>query len=1468
MQQHNPFKIFKKIYLETYSKENFNTLTQKDLDIFLEERWQFLNTKKSPIHIRCYNSQNICLFNASIIEINLKDKPFIVDTVVDYLKSEGIRIFLLNNIILLIQRNKKGNIIHIEKFLANSKENESYIYLEIEKLEDQKLQQIQTQLDSNLNELEEITQSFPVIIQKLKQTKFENISLGQDKDWILENFIFMGYCEFQENTIKNSLGILKNQNYIHTIKKEIKNLINQETKQKENLLYFESKIKSNVKRHKPLHLIIFKKHNQNQIVIGSFAGKGELTPRYLIPFLKRNLDLLSSTMNAPLNGFRYKEIFKISQLIPLGILFTRKLETIKEWLNFFINNLYTNEQKILFSKDKLYEGIWILIIELQKLAQNLKIKEFLKENSIDIETYFKRNYNQFQYTFLFLKSNEISTKEILKFLEKNKEIFYSWYDRFYQILSNQENTKNIKEKIEFYLSMIPNSYPNYVTPKEGLKNLQFLETITKEKKFYVKFGKSIFFNGEEIYSLNIFSCYSFPLSDIFPVFQSIGIQISSEIPFEFDFKDSIKYLKIFYLENSIDNLEKNFLLKLEKGIEEILNEKYTIEKTNQLLWKSSLNNREINFIKTIFSYYYQLYKQYSRIFLQEFIVQNYEFMELIMEYIKKIFDPSQIKSEEVRTQILFNIEQYIYQLKTISEQTIALHIKEILENIVRTNYFLNLEEIAIKVYTKNLSFIPEPKPLFEIFVYSKDLEGIHIRSDYIARGGIRWSDRRDDYRIEIYELMKTQMIKNTLIIPNGAKGGFLIKKNISQLDKKEILKLSEIYYKKFIYNLLSITDNITKEQKIIHPKNIVVLDKKDPYLVVAADKGTSEFSDFANEISEQNQFWLKDAFASGGSLGYNHKKQGITARGAWESVKRHFLEIGINPTKDKITVIGIGDMSGDVFGNGMLLSKSIQLIAAFNHLYIFIDPDPDPDISYQERLRLFQEKKDWNFYDKEKLSKGGGIFERNSPNIKLTKEIRERFEIKEEILNGEKLIQYILKAKADLLWNGGIGTYIKSSSESNKDVQDPQNDNVRINANELRIKVIAEGGNLGITYKGRIEASKKGIKLNTDFIDNSGGVDMSDHEVNLKILLNQLVERKKISYSKRNRIIQDLESKIIEKVLENNDFNNLGIAVDNYRIKNFKFLISDWINFLKKEKILPVKELENSEELTNPEICYFICYTKLYFKNYLYALEKKFSSEIEDYILKNYFPEKLFKIYKKEIHNHPLKNEIVKVNLLNFFINSQGSLHLYIYHILTHKSYGELLEEWIEFVLLSNMNFYQIYKRFSSLPKGFLYEELLKISYITSLVHILINKKNKELLKYKNKKRFINSFNIIFKILQKKEDLKTPIGNPDFQEVDLIIDSLEKTIVYYFLNIKISPEEFINFFYKSDLRKALNIIYNFSVNNLQELKFQFRILNLYFSSLKNLISENPNEIKNKLNLYLIKEKELKLIDLFEMVMEL
>ncbi len=1459
------FDNFKKIILNSRIQEYISLLTKEDLESFLKERWSFINLKyKKTIKIRCYNSKQIWPLHTSIIEINSKDKPFLVDTVADYLKSIGIQIFLLDNLLFNLQRDKNHNIISLNSYIPGSSNNESYIYIEIEKLEDRKLLEIQKQIFFNLKELEMIVNDFKKIKEKILKINFKNLDLKKDKEWILENFIIMGYSSFENNHLKKTLGILKNQSYSNICIIELQKIINSKPKKNEFIDYLESSIKSNVKRFKPLLLLLFFHNNKVDFIIGSFSGRGELTPRFLIPNIRRKLDEICKDLNAPINGFRYKEIFKISQLIPIGILFTRSKKLIQECLAFFINNLYVNEQKILITKDREHQGIWVLIIELQKFSGKVNFKENLEKNNIHIHTFFRRTYNQFEYSFFFLKSEKYSLKKFYNFLRKNtQKLFFSWYDMFLQILSNKiSNNKNLKQKFDFYIKLIPNAFTDYVSPKECLKNLLILETISKNKKFYVRFGSSISpIDKNECISLNVYSCYRFNLTDIFPALDSIGLKITTEISFDFSFPDTIKYLNIFYIQNPLEKNNLNFLKKIEEGIEDILNEKYTIEKTNQLLLTTFLNIREINLIKTIAVYYYQSCKQYSRIYIQEFFIKHSKFSELLIEYIKKVFLEGQVQSQ--RNILLKKIEEYIYKLNTISEQTISLHIKEILENMVRTNFFLNYDEIAIKIRTKKISFIPNPKPLYEVYVYSKDLEGIHIRSDLIARGGIRWSDRIDDFRTEIYELMKTQLVKNTIIIPNGAKGGFIIKKDLGNT-KQKISEISQEFYKKFISSLLSITDNIDSHHQILHPKNIITLDENDPYLVVAADKGTATFSDLANSISIEKQFWLQDAFASGGSNGYDHKKQGITAKGVWESVKRHFLELGIDPEKNEITVIGIGDMSGDVFGNGMLLSKTIKLIAAFNHLHIFIDPDPDPEISYQERLRLFKEVKGWNEYNKLLLSKGGGIFERNSAKIELSKEIQERLEIPKNIINGEELIRYILKAKADLLWNGGIGTYIKASNESNKDIHDTSNDNVRVNANELNVKIIAEGGNLGMTYYARIEAAKRGIKVNTDFIDNSGGVDMSDHEVNLKIFLNSLKEKNFISLKKRNQIIKKLETLMIHKVLENNEFNNLAIALDFYRLKSYDYLIPDWIEFLKNESIIPPNELKYHQELTNPEICYLICYTKLYFKNLLYSYQENFTEEIENYFLLEYFSVNILKKFKEELKNFPLKRELVKVKLLNLVINSQGSLYLNLMHQITNKSYFEILKEYAKLVILMQINVYQIYKKFYNIPKKILYENLLKISNTFSLVHILINKENQFLLE----KDKISKFNEIFKKMISIEKKIQNVNSDPSTKLEILIKSLEKTFLYYFLDMKYDIKKFLIFFKESNLEKVLYLILSTKINNLQELRFQYRILNLYLMVLKKIIIRDPRKVQEKIKQYIRNEENIKSIDIFELIIDL
>jgi len=1462
------FQKFYSLYKKNIPKDYLQFFSEQDLELFIKDRWNFVYNRNKDINIKCYNSENVWPLHTSIVQVNLLDMPFIVDTILDFLKAEKFRIYRVINSILFLKR-KDGKIIDIYSEEKEDFLKESYVYIEIEKTQETILNKISQQIVSNLKELKIIINDFSNINEHLLQIKFEQSHLNEDKNWILNHFILMGLITLTNNKIQKQFGLLKKQEYQKIVLKEY-NDINSNVK--ECIIFKESIIKSNVKRYKPLHIVIFKKDQEVFLLLGSFAGKGEISPRFLIPPLKRKLDKIAKLLNAPLNGFRYKEIYKISQLIPLGILFSRKINLIKAWLEFFINNLYTNEQKVLISEDLENSGIWVLIIELQKFADidNVLVKN-LQKYQIIINTKFKRTYNQFLYTFLFLKREDNDLKKLKHILSTNSDkIFYSWYDQFVKYITYSESSlKQIKYKLDYYKEIIPPSLPNYVSPKEAYKNLRYLETITTDKKFYVKFGKSISpLDEKEVKTLNIYSCFYFSLTEIFPALDSVGLNIITEISFDFNIEGTTKYLNIFYLEN---DFKEKWLNKIEEGIENILNKKYSIEKINILLIKSSLNIREIDFIKTLLSYYYQLHRQYSRQYLQSFFINYTEFSELLIQYLNTIFNDSNKDKKELtdnKEEIVSKIKEYIYKIKTISEQTIAINILEILQNIVRTNFYLNYDEISIKVQTKEISYLKEPKPLFEIFVYSKDIEGIHIRSNYISRGGIRWSDRIDDFRIEIYDLMKTQMIKNTIIIPDGAKGGYIIKKNLQLLSNEEKFNHSKYYYKRFIENLLSLTDNYDKNQNLIHPEGIICLDQFDPYLVVAADKGTATFSDIANEISNQKNFWLKDAFASGGSFGYDHKKQGITAKGAWVSVKRHFSELQIDPEKDIITVIGIGDMSGDVFGNGMILSKTIKLIGAFNHIHIFIDPDPDPELSYKERLRLFKEVKGWDHYNKDLISKGGGIFERNAARIKLTKEIQERFNISKNYVSGEELIRSILKAKADLLWNGGIGTYIKSSTESHKDVKDPMNDNVRINANELNVKVIGEGGNLGLTMRARIEAALKGIKLNTDFIDNSGGVDMSDHEVNLKILLNNLLEKNIINFNKRNQLIRKLEKEMIDKVLNNNLYNNIAIALDYLRLPSYQFLIQEWVNFLEKQNIMPEKEIILNHKITEPEICLLLGYTKLYFKKYFQMNKINYDDSISLLILEDYFTQELLKNYKEFVLNHPLKNQIVTTILINDIINAQGTLFFYTINNIFNKSFNEIFSEYIHFKVFTGFNVLNLYKNYYELPKSFLYEQLINFSNATILIHFFMEDK---ILKNKNYQNFINNIKILQKLLLKNQPIKTQINQNSLAKKMKEFDSFNLAYEISLIHLFIREDDILNFFSfinQSMLYELYIKIKNVQIKNLQELKFQYRLLSMYFNILKKFKNDNIKKVKNFLIIILKKEQELKLIDLFEVLTDL
>lgn len=764
------------------------------------------------------------------------------------------------------------------------------------------------------------------------------------------------------------------------------------------------------------------------------------------------------------------------------------------------------------------------------------------------------------------------------------------------------------------------------------------------------------------------------LSKALPILENAGLFVFSESTSQIKTPNQEDYflhdfIVNFKFEHKIS--QTNFDQFLCTGLIEILNDQAENDILNSLLLTADLNVRAITLIRTYTSYLWQVNKFASRSVIMHALASVPNAAKHLWKMFEIKFNPEiGLTIEQRKTQFACELKDFRENLRKVTDITndrILRSIANILEHTVRTNFYTKAPAIAIKVLPQNIETMPKPRPMFEIFVRSQTIEGIHLRSGVVARGGIRWSDRSEDYRSEVLGLMKTQRVKNVIIVPTGAKGGFIVRR---PSDNPEQFKTQGVEcYKDYVRSLLSITDNRVNGD-IVKPQGVICYDANDPYIVVAADKGTASFSDTANKIAvEEFNFWLGDAFASGGSNGYDHKLYAITANGAWECVMRHFKDAGIDAEKQAFSVVGIGDMSGDVFGNGLLYSSNIKLLAAFNHKHIFIDPTPETESSFKERKRLFTTAgSQWSDYNNALISKGGAIFNRSSKEITLSPEARKALNISSdvpEILSGEQVINHILKADVDLLWNGGIGTYFKSSSETHADCSDSANDAVRIDASELRAKIIGEGGNLGFTQKARVEYALNGGRINTDAIDNSGGVDLSDHEVNTKILFRDICKSRNIPIEKRNQILKEISQNICQDVLAHNHSHALMLSLSSARsikrIEYFKSLIRDLakLGYLDRnlESIPDDEEIDNraanKQGLTRPEIAVITANVKMWLKDSL--LKGEFLNDpILRSFLHSYFPAALHKDYLVEINRHPLAREIIATQLVGYLVDKMG----------------------------------------------------------------------------------------------------------------------------------------------------------------------------------------------------------------------
>ncbi|MBM4342366.1 MAG: NAD-glutamate dehydrogenase [Deltaproteobacteria bacterium] len=820
---------------------------------------------------------------------------------------------------------------------------------------------------------------------------------------------------------------------------------------------------------------------------------------------------------------------------------------------------------------------------------------------------------------------------------------------------------------------------DWTDPKHLLKDLRSLAAVAAGGPTEIRLRCDVRDAAQKVIRLLVYTPVDIALTDILPILDNFGVRVLGERTDPVtDTEGRTVYFETYKIASDANNGPQ--LLEhadaFIAGLHAVMDGRVNSTSLNRLLLAAKLNWRQLQVMRAYLAYARQLGVTFASTLVQQVLHNQPGLVTTLMELFDARFNPlvdgkARAANDPVRTAVAAALDsKFRDQLRTVQdavEDKVLRMFRNFVLATLRTNFFQLPDEargMAFKFRCKDVELMQEPRPMFEIWVYDPRVEGIHLRGGKVARGGLRWSDRLDDFRTEILGLMQTQMVKNTLIVPVGSKGGFVLKK--PERDDAARRRQADELYKVFIHGLLDLTDNLVKG-KAIHPDDVVVYDEADPYLVVAADKGTAHLSDTANGIAQGRGFWLGDAFASGGSKGYDHKLYGITAKGGWVCVQRHFREMGIDTQKDVFTANGIGDMSGDVFGNGALLTQTVKFLAVFDHRHIFLDPDPDPLVSWTERKRLFDTpRSNWVMYDAAKISAGGGVYPRTAKSIALSAQAQAMLGVQQAEMSGDELMHAILQMPVDLFWNGGIGTFVKSSHESHADAGDKANDNIRVDATQLRCKVVGEGGNLGFTQAARVEAALGGVRLNTDAVDNSAGVDLSDHEVNLKIAFAPLLQDGRIDFARRDPVLFEIDERVCELVIHNNDQQSQGLSVQQLKSPARMRQWGDAIRFLvaankidQVVQMLPSKAViaerrKHGQGLTRPELARITAFAKMWIFNELSA-DRGSTEPVAKRYLEYYFPPAVRDRYPEAVDGHMLRHEIVATLWTNAIVDFAGA---------------------------------------------------------------------------------------------------------------------------------------------------------------------------------------------------------------------
>ncbi|MBN9542489.1 MAG: NAD-glutamate dehydrogenase [Alphaproteobacteria bacterium] len=1264
-------------------------LVSKDNDFYFniaKKAYEFFasNPIDSGLKIEVYDDQD-----ATNIMVHHKDIPFLVDSVTGGLNIAGYKLSQVIHPVVFVKR-EDGKITAIDsensQEIANPQESLMYFRLYI-KLDDKGKADLKTLVERILNNVRAAVNDWKEMLAKANE--IAAIASPENAEFIkwveANNFTLLGYHASGEH---NSLGIFRESPDIY---KEIERENNNFSKLPDSIVISKLKYISPVHRTVNLDLISIKINNKIYSFVGLFTSGVYYQSALKIP-------LIDSKIKAVLkkSGFRqathnYKELVAIIEAFPRDELLHLDADTLYDTA---INILALHERprtKVFIHKT--FSDIFIssiVFIPRERFSDKVcsQIQDILKSElgcNVDRD-YLHLNESKLARYHLILSFDNKKIPDIkVEDIERKIISLASFWD---------EDAKNeLVSKLGFERGMalfteFKDSFPKSYQEFYGITSVAFdaekIEDAIKLQKHV--YDLAMCQKEQGCFNLKIYSPNGkLSISSLMPVFDNMGFFTDDSSYFNINRSSDNAQLVLHHFRLKSNKVNTENFATYKANIEGLLDQitKGIIKKDRFIALSISANfsPRQILLTKAISKYLKQIGVSYHLGFLATVLETHSKIVGKLYRLFEYKFHPELTdleKYNELDDEILADLSS----ISDVSEDKILRFYFYFIKAVLRTNFYqlhpdgAQKNYISFKIRSSDIPEIPLPKPFAEIFVYSPTMEGIHLRGGSVARGGLRLSDRHDDYRTEVLGLMKTQMTKNSIIVPVGSKGGFIVKKVIMGATREQIHHENVEAYKTFLRGILDITDNV-KDGHIIAPNQVVRHDSDDPYLVVAADKGTATFSDVANSISKDYGFWLDDAFASGGSNGYDHKKIGITARGGWVCVIRHFEEMGVNVFKDEFSVVGIGDMAGDVFGNFMLLSNKIKLVAAFNHMHIFIDPNPDAAKSFEERKRLFTTPgTSWADYNKALISKGGGIFERKSKIIELTPEIKEALGVEENALTPDALIREILKAEVDLLWNGGIGTYVKAKEEHPEHVGDKNNDAVRINGEDLRAKIVGEGGNLGFTQRGRVEYALKGGRINTDAIDNSAGVDCSDHEVNIKIAFTDLMRAGNVDINTRNKVLEQMTDEVSELVLSDNKSQSLAISNEYAFSSDMAIEHTMLLSILEKEGLLnrAVEYLPSDQEmemrttnnlgLTRPEIAVMLAYAKMSLFNKSCASNVFINPYFNHYFM-DYFPKEMVRLYGEKLLSHQLRKEIIATVVTNKVINKCG---VSFYHLISAET--------------------------------------------------------------------------------------------------------------------------------------------------------------------------------------------------------